>query len=70
MLNGINERGLSKHQKIKVKNFSGGSGKTTIERLHALVTDKPDCSIVQAGKIDITKGINSLNCSKKIVEKG
>ena len=69
MLNGINERGLSKHQKVKVKNFSGGTGKKIVEELDALVADKPDCLIVHAGTNDITNGINSLNCAKKIIKK-
>ena len=69
MLNGINERGLSKHQKVKVKNFSGGTGETIIENLDDLVADKPDCLIVHAGTNDITNGINSLNCAKKILKK-
>ena len=69
MLNGINERGLSKHQKVKVKNFSGGSGEKIVEELDALVADKPDCLIVHAGTNDITNGINSLNCKKKLLKK-
>ena len=69
MLNGINERGLSKHQKVKVKNFSGGMGEKIVEELDALVADKPDCLIVHAGTNDITNGINSLNCAKKIIKK-
>ena len=67
MLNGINERELSKHQ--KVKNFSGGMGKTIIEELDALVADKPDCLIAHAGTNGITDGINSLSCTKKIIKK-
>ena len=65
LLNGINKRGLSKHQKVKVKNFSGGIGEKIVEELDALVADKPDCLIVHAGTNDITNGINSLNCAKK-----
>ena len=69
MLNGINERGLSKHQKVKVKNFSGGTGETIVENLDNLIDDKPDCLIIHAGTNDITKGINTLNCAKKILKK-
>ena len=69
MLNGINKGGLSKHQKVKVENFSGGTGEKIVEELDALVADKPDCLIVHAGTNDITNGINSLNCAKKIIKK-
>ena len=69
MLNGINERGLSKRQKVKVKNFSRGTGEKIVEELDALVADKSDCLIVHAGTNDITNGINSLNCAKKIIKK-
>ena len=67
--NGINERRLSKLQKVKVKNFSRGTGKKIVEELDALVADKPDCLIVHAGTNDITNGINSLNCKKKLLKK-
>ena len=69
MIKGINERGLSKRQKVKVKNFSGGTGEKIVEELDALVADKADCLIVHAGTNDITNGINSLNCAKKIIKK-
>ena len=51
------------------KNFSGGLGEKIVEELDALVADKPDCLIVHAGTNDITNGINSLNCAKKIIKK-
>ena len=56
---------MSKHQKVKVKNFSGGTGEKIIEDLDALVADKPDYLMVHAGTNDITNGINSINCAKK-----
>ena len=69
MIKGINERGLSKRQKVKVKNFSGGTGEKIVEELDALVADKADCLIVRADTNDITNGINSLNCANKIIKK-
>ena len=68
MLNGINEWGLSKHQK-KLKIFSGGTSEKIVEELDALAADKLDCLIVHAGTNDITNGINSFNCAKKIINK-
>ena len=60
---------MSKHQKVKVKNFSGGTGENIVEELDALVADKADCLIVRADTNDITNGINSLNCANKIIKK-
>ena len=50
---------MSKHQKVKVKNFSGSTGEKIVEEVDDLVADKPDCLI----------GINSLNCAKKVIIK-
>ena len=69
MLNGIHENGLSKQQQVKIQNFTGGTNENILDMVDTLVTDKPDCIIVHAGKNDITKGINSLNSVKKIAKK-
>ena len=69
MLNGINERGLSKHQNVKIENFAGGTTETILDKAETLVAEKPDCIIIHPGKNDIMNGINSLNSVKKIVKK-
>ena len=66
LLNGINERGLSKPHQVNVQNFPGGTGETILEELDTLVARKPDCIIIHAGTNDLTNGINSV---KKIVKK-
>ena len=66
MLNGFNERGLSKHQNIKIQNFPGGTSETILDKVETLVAEKPDCIIIHAGTNDIMNGINSLNSVKKI----
>ena len=66
MLNGFNERGLSKHQNVKIQNFPGGASETILDKVETLVAEKPDCIIIHAGTNDIMNGINSLNSVKKI----
>ena len=66
LLNGINERGLSKPHKVNVQNFPGGTSETILGELDTLVASKPDCIIIHAGTIDLANGINSLNSVKKV----
>ena len=33
MLNGINERGLSKHQNVKIQNFPGGTTEIILDKV-------------------------------------
>ena len=47
MLNGINERGLSKHQNAKIQNFPGGSTETILDKFETLVAEKPDCIMLE-----------------------
>ena len=61
MLNGINERGLSKYQNVKIQNFPGSTTEIILDKVETLVTEKPDCIIIHAGTNNITNGINSLN---------
>ena len=69
LLNGINERGLSKRHKVNVQNFPGGTSETILEELDTLVACNPDCIIIHLGTNELTNGINSLNSVKKIVKK-
>ena len=69
LLNGINERGLSRPHKVNIQNFPGGASETILEELDTLVASKPDCIIIHAGTNDLTNGINSLNSVKKNVKK-
>ena len=69
MLNGINERGLSKHQNVKIKNFPGGTTEIIVDKVEISVAEKPDCIFIHAGTNEIMNGINSLNSVKKIVKK-
>ena len=64
MLNGINERGLSKYQNVKIQNFPRSTTETILDKVGTLVTEKPDCIITHAGTNDIMNGINSLHSVK------
>ena len=66
MLNGFNERGLSKHQNVKIQNFPGGTSEFILDKVETLVGEKPDCIIIHAGTNDIMNRMNSLNSVKKI----
>ena len=63
MLNGINERGLSKNQDVKIQSFPGSTTETIPDKIETLVAEKPDCKIMHVGTNDITNGINSLICA-------
>ena len=68
LLNGINERGLSKDFNVKVNNIPGGTSETVLDKIDELVKCKPSSLIVHAGTNDLTKGKNVLNNVKKIVK--
>ena len=55
ILNGINERRLSKDFKVRVNNIPGGTSKTVLEKIEELVKCKPSSLIVHAGTSDLTK---------------
>ena len=56
LLNGINERGLSKDFNVKVNNILGGTSETVLDKIEDLVKCKPSSLIVHAGTNDLTKG--------------
>ena len=66
MLNGINEKGMSKNYSVKVNNFPGGTSATILENIDQLVKTKPDCLVVHAGTK--ANGTNLLNQAKKLVK--
>ena len=68
LLNGINEKGLSKNHSLKVNNIPGGTSDVILDKLDDFLKNKPDGLIVHAGKNDITKGQNPLNNVKKILK--
>ena len=56
LLNSINEKGLSKDNRVEIKNFPGGTTETISEEVEELVKNKPDTLIVHAGTNDLTEG--------------
>ena len=68
LLNGINEKGLSKSHSIKVNNIPGGTSDVILDKLDDFLKNKLDGLIVYAGTNDITKGKNLLNNVKKILK--
>ena len=68
LLNGINEKGLSKKHNVKIVNKPGAtSERLLLEELDNLIKYQPESVIIHAGTNDLTNGINMLNNAKKIV---
>ena len=65
LLNSINEKGLSKDNCVKIKNFPGGNPKTILDEIEELVSKKQDTLIVDAGTNDLTKAKTVLKNAKK-----
>ena len=65
MLNGVNEKGLSKSQKVKVKNYPGTTSEDIFDKIGDLLRVKPDCLLVHVRTNDLTNNVNLLNLVKK-----
>ena len=65
LLNGINEKGLSKNHSVKVNDIPGGTSDAILDKLEDFLKNKPDGLIVHAGRNDITKLIYLLTNVKK-----
>ena len=69
VLNGINEKGLSKKHNVKIVNKPGTtSEQLLLDDLDNLIKYQPESVIIHAGTNDSTNGINLLNNGKKIVK--
>ena len=73
-LNGINEKGLSKDNHVKIQNFHGGTTKTILSLVLGLNVEKlaknnPDNLIVHTGTNDTVKGKYVLTNVKKFLGK-
>ena len=65
MLNGVNEKWLSKSYNVKVKNYPGATSEDILNKISDLLKVKPDCSLVHVGTNDLTNNMNLLNPVKK-----
>ena len=69
LLNGINEKGLSKKHNIKIVNKPGAtSERLLLEELDNLSKYQTESATIHVGTNDLTNGINMLNIVKKIVK--
>ena len=68
LLNGINEKGLSKDTHFKIKHFPGETTENIFEEAEQLVKNNPDTLIDHAETNDLTKGKNLLNNVKKDIK--
>ena len=61
VLNGANEKGLSKSRNVKVKNYPGATSEDILDKIDDLLKVKPDCLLVHVGTNDLTSIWNLLN---------
>ena len=69
MLNGVNEKGLSKSHNVKVKNYPGATSEDILDKIDDLLKVKPGSLLVHVGTSDLTNNVNLLNSVKKMVKK-
>ena len=65
MLNDVNEKGLSKLRKVKVKNYPGATSEDILDKIDDLLKVKPDCLLVYVRTNDLTNNVNLQNSVKK-----
>ena len=65
MLNGVNEKGLSKSRNVKVKNYPGATSEDILDKVDDLLKVKPYCLLVHVGTNDVMNNKNLLNSVKK-----
>ena len=61
VLNGVNEKVLSKSHNVKVKNYPGATSEDILDKIDDLLKVKPDCLLVHIGTNDPTNNVNLLN---------
>ena len=69
VLNGVNEKGLSKSQNVKVKNYLGATIEDILDKIDDLLKVKPDCLLLHVGTNNLTNNVNLLNSVKKWLTK-
>ena len=60
MLNGVNEKGLSKLHNVKVKNYPGATSEDILDKIDNLLRLKPDCLLVHVGTNDLTNHVKKM----------
>ena len=65
MVNNINERGLSKSNKVLIKNFPGTTSEKILDEMDEIIKEKPDSIIIHARTNDLSNKINLLNSAQK-----
>ena len=60
--------GLSKYQNVKLQSFSGYITEDMLDIVKPAAGRKPDTIIIHAGTNDITRDINSMKTTRKIVK--
>ena len=60
MLNGVNEKGLSKSHNVKVKNYPSAASETSLKRFI-----KSETRLLNVGTNGLTNNVNLLNSVKK-----
>jgi len=69
MLNGLEEKGLSRIHAVKVRKYPGASSEDMLDHMNPTLRKKPDEIVIHAGTNDITKNINYIHNVKAMVKK-
>ena len=69
MLNGVNEKGLSKSHSVQVKSYPGATSEDILDKKGGILKLKLHCLFLHAGTNDLMNNVNLLKTVKKMVKK-
>ena len=69
LLNNINARGISKHEKIKVLNHLGATSEDLKDFINPTIRRKPNIVVMHIGTNDITENIDTISNLQNIVKR-
>ena len=68
MLYGINEKGLCKGHKVKVRSYPGSTTEDICDYINPAIRRKPDVVIIHSGTNDLSHEIQTINKMKSVVK--
>ena len=68
ILNGIEEKGLSKKHRVRVRPHSGANSEDLTDHIKPIIRRKPDALIIHIGTNDLTSNIDTVKQLKSIVK--
>ena len=68
IINGIEEKGLSRNHIVKVRKYPGDNTEDLIDHVKPIIRKKPDLIIVHFGTNDITAGKDTDKNTQKVID--